>query len=103
MNPYNPDYSIFSACLRNTNATDRFLTFRSNHWTSVYIFPEYYSIQVSENISAKTRVVAKIDFRNATCQTSLAGYFDKIYLNLLAKERKYFVLFITKAMTQPSA
>ena len=36
MNP-NTDYSIFSVCLRNTNATNRFLTFRSNHSTSVYI------------------------------------------------------------------
>ena len=66
--PNNTDYLIFSACLRNTNVTNRFLTFRSNHSTSVYILPEYYSIQVSENISSKTRVVAKIDFKYATCQ-----------------------------------
>ena len=56
MNPNNTDYSIFSACLRNTNATNTFLTFRSNHSTSVYILPEYYSIQVSENTSSKTKL-----------------------------------------------
>ena len=52
MNPNNTDYWILIyyplSCLRNTNATNRFLTFRSNHLTSVYILPEYYSIQVSE-------------------------------------------------------
>ena len=42
-------HSIFTACLRNMNATNRFLTFHSNQSTPVYILPEYYSSQVSEN------------------------------------------------------
>ena len=38
INPNNADIiSIFSACLRDTNATKRILSFRSNHLTSVYI------------------------------------------------------------------
>ena len=51
MSPNNTDYWIFSAKLSEKYECYKQIPYllRSNHLTSVYILPEYYSIQVSEN------------------------------------------------------
>ena len=89
--------SIFSTCLRNMNATNRFLTSRLSSLKSVYFQPEHCSTLVSENAMSMTscqRVLPKIATQLA--ERLQLGYFDKILKNVSPQGRKYF-LFISKA------
>ena len=60
-------------------------------------------VKITSSRTSCQRVFKKIDFKYATCNASSAGIFSQNLLKFLLKERKFSVLFITKATIQPSA